>query len=315
MKTVKYVIGTDIGGTSIKFGLFSPVGELLGEWSVPTNVEENGRHILSDAAASIRAELDKRGIAKEQIIGVGVGVPGPVDENGVVFGAVNLHWGRTDVVGELRALLDMPIMAGNDANVAALGEAWKGGAEGFANVIMLTLGTGVGGGIIIGNKIIAGTNGAAGELGHAHLVDDWDVPCNCGNTGCLEQVASATGIATLARKRLAKDATPSILRANEKNTAKHVFDAYKDNDAVAIEIVEQFADYLGKAMAIFAVVTDPQVFLLGGGVSNAGQVLVDVVTNHFRKYAMSACQQTQVRLATLGNRAGIYGAARLVMGE
>ena len=214
MSNTQYVIGVDIGGTTVKFGLFTPEGELLSEWAIPTDVTDNGSHVFPDTAKSILSEMDKRGITKEQVLGVGVGVPGPVNEDGVALGAVNLHMGRTDVVGEMKKLLGgLPVAAANDANVAAYGEAWKGGAAGYQNVIMLTLGTGVGGAIIVGNKILAGTNGAAGELGHAHIVDDLDVPCNCGQTGCLEQVASATGIAMLARKRLAKDEAPSLLRS------------------------------------------------------------------------------------------------------
>ena len=207
----------------------------------------------------------------------------------------------------------MPVKAGNDANVAALGEMWKGGGKGARNLILATLGTGVGGGIIVNEKIVTGAHGAGGEIGHALVNPEETVACNCGNKGCLEQYASATGIAKLAREALEKSDKESLLRNREKVTAKDVFDAYKEKDELAGEIVEKFSTYLGHALAIFACVTDPDVIVIGGGVSKAGDVLVECVQRHYERHAFPVCKKTPIKLATLGNDAGIYGAAKLIL--
>lgn len=308
----KYIFGIDVGGTSVKCGLFCEEGSLLEKWEIPTRTEENGKWILPDVSEAILGKWKERGLRKEEIIGVGVGVPGPVSRTGEVPTAVNLHWGYKDVAGELKQALGLKVKVGNDANVAALGEMWAGGGKGAENLIMVTLGTGVGGGIIVDGKIVTGAHGAGGEIGHAILEPGEAEPCNCGNHGCLEQMASATGIARLAGRRLVADSAPSVLRG-ERVTAKAVFDAYKAGDSVAAEIVEQFADYLGRAMAVYACVTDPEVFVIGGGVSKAGKVLIEVVEKYYMKYAFPACRAARLVLATLGNEAGIYGAAKLVM--
>ncbi|MBR0307009.1 MAG: ROK family protein, partial [Lachnospiraceae bacterium] len=209
-------------------------------------------------------------------------------------------------------LTGFKVKAANDANVAALGEMWRGGARGYSNVIMATLGTGVGGGIIINGKVIAGAHGAGGEIGHVHVDDDEQDVCNCGNRGCLEQMASATGIVKLAKRQLAATDAPSVLRDQEVS-AKAVFDAVKEGDALAQQIAEQFGEYLGKALAIFACVADPEVFVIGGGVSKAGPVLLDYIRKYYDKYAFSACRAADFALAELGNDAGIFGAAKLVL--
>lgn len=308
----KYCFGIDVGGTTIKCGLFTKDGEVLEKWEIPTRTEENGRNILPDAALSIRMKLAEREIPVEEVIGIGIGVPGPVDEKGEVPVAVNLHWGRVHIVEEMKKLTGIPTKAGNDANVAALGEMWKGGAAGYRNLILVTLGTGVGGGIIQNEKIVSGSHGAAGEIGHAHVDDTITEPCNCGNCGCLEQVTSATGIVRLAREALEGAKEPTLLREAELS-AKAVFDAVKEGDAVAMRIAERFGQYLGKALAVFACVTDPEVIVIGGGVSKAGPVLLDYIIKYYRQFAFTACKNTDFALATLGNDAGIYGAARMVL--
>lgn len=307
----QFCFGIDVGGTSVKCGLFDASGKLLEKWEIPTRTENAGENILPDIAKSVKAKIKEKNIDKDQIIGIGVGVPGPVNKAGEVPVAVNLNWGYKHISREMSELTGLVAMAGNDANVAALGEAWKGGAEGCANVILATLGTGVGGGIIVDGKIVTGAHGAGGEIGHANVNHQETEPCNCGNMGCLEQTASATGIARLARKALAVSQKDSVLR-NKNITAKSVFDAYKKGDQLAEEIVDEFADYLGGALAVFASVIDPDVILLGGGVSKAGEILVDVVERYYRKYAFTSCKNTPIRLAELGNDAGIYGAAKLV---
>ena len=308
----KYCFGIDVGGTTVKCGLFEENGSLIDKWEIPTRTENGGENVLPDIAATVMAKMTVKKIAKEDVIGVGVGIPGPV-MRGVVPVAVNLHWGEKNVEYELGNLLDMKVRAGNDANVAALGEQWKGGGEGMDSVIMVTLGTGVGGGIIVDGKIVEGAHGAGGEIGHIHVEDNITDPCGCGNCGCLEQVASATGIVRLAKEELAKNPVlPSALRDTEV-TSKAVFDAYKDGDAMASTIVNRFAKYLGTGIATIAAVTDPEVIVIGGGVSKAGECLTDIVGNYFRARAFSACRHTMIVLAKLGNDAGIYGAARLVL--
>lgn len=308
----KYCFGIDVGGTTIKCGLFSEEGVLLDKWEIDTRTEDSGSHVLPDVAETILKKLGEKDIPKEAVLGIGIGIPGPVNENGCVPCVVNLHWGFVDVEGELKEMTGIPVKAGNDANVAALGEAWKGGGAGVRSMIMVTLGTGVGGGIIIDGKIVPGFHGAGGEIGHVHVDDSITDPCNCGNCGCLEQVASATGIARLAREELAASDEDSLLRGQERVTAKTVFNAVKEGDALSIRVAERFGVYLGKALAGFACVVDPQVIVIGGGVSKAGPILLDFIEKNYRKYTFSACRQTDFALALLGNDAGIYGAAKMV---
>ena len=308
----KYCFGIDVGGTTVKCGLFSTDGEALEKWEIPTRTEDNGKNILPDVAQAINGKIQERGLDKANIAGIGIGVPGPVNDEGEVPVAVNLHWGRVHIVNEMEALTGLKVKAGNDANVAALGELWKGGGVGYHNMIMVTLGTGVGGGIIINDKILAGSHGAAGEIGHAHAEDAVKDPCNCGNCGCLEQLASATGIVRLAKEELAASTDASMLREGEVS-AKTVFDAVKAGDDLAIRIAERFGKYLGEALAIFACVVDPEVFVIGGGVSKAGPILLDYIQKYYREYAFTACKDAAFALATLGNDAGIFGAAKMVL--
>ena len=310
----KYVFGVDVGGTTVKIGFFDVEGNLLEKWEIPTRTENNGEKILPDVADSIKAKMTEKNIDKEAVVGVGLGAPGPIDAQGTVYVAVNLGWGVFNIADTLSALLDMPVKAGNDANVAALGEMWKGGGEGHKNLVAVTLGTGVGGGIIVEGKILTGSVGAGGEIGHIHVQDDEPEVCGCKNHGCLEQYTSATGIVRLAKRRLAKDDMPSIIR-KDNISAKTVFDAVKEGDALAIEVAEQFGECLGKALAAIAGVLNPEIFVIGGGVSKAGEVLFDYIVPHFKKHVFQGCLNAEFALATLGNDAGIYGAAKLILGE
>lgn len=307
----EYRFGIDVGGTSIKCGLFRTDGTLEDKWEIPTRAEGCGEAILPDIADSIQAKMEEKGIGRGQVAGVGIGVPGPVSGEGEVLQAVNLGWGRKHIAKEMESLTGLPAKAANDANVAALGESWKGGAEGASQVVMATLGTGVGGGIIIDGKILPGAHGAAGEIGHANMKPDEPGSCNCGNHGCLEQMASATGIVRLAKKELADSQEESTLRTEEV-TAKTVFDAYGQGDRLAERIVDTFASYLGRGLAMAACVVDPEVILIGGGVARAGDPLLKAVQREYEKAAFAPCKETPIRLARLGNDAGIYGAARLV---
>ena len=309
----EYCFGIDVGGTTVKCGLFSVKGDILDKWEIPTRTENNGVNILPDVAATIDAKIQEKGIARDTIAGVGVGIPGPVNEDGAVICAVNLHWGYVELEKELEKLTGLTVKAGNDANVAALGEMWKGGGAGYHNVVMVTLGTGVGGGIIVNGKIVTGTHGAGGEIGHVHVEDDEHESCNCGNQGCLEQYASATGIVRLANRMLAATDKPSVLR-NVEVTAKSVFDAVKAGDELAMEVAEKFGKYLGTALAVVAGVVDPEVYVIGGGVSKAGKIILDYIEKYYKKYVFQGSRDCAFALAELGNDAGICGAAKLVLG-
>lgn len=312
----KYCFGVDLGGTTVKIGLFDTEGTVFDKWEIPTRKEDSGSKILPDIAQAVLDKIAERQIAKDDVTGVGIGVPGPVDDNGVVHMAVNLGWGIINVNEVLGGLLQLPVRAGNDANVAALGEMWCGGGKGCSDMVLATLGTGVGGGIIVNGKMVTGATGAGGEIGHIHIKDDEPDACGCGGHGCLEQYASATGIARLANRKLAATTQDSVLRAAKERgavSAKTVFDAVKNGDALACEIAEEFGDYLGKGLAAIACVVNPEVIVLGGGVSKAGEILCEYVAKYYKKYVFHGCSNAQFKLATLGNDAGIYGAAKLVL--
>ena len=310
----KYCFGIDVGGTTVKMGLFTTEGELLDKWEIPTRKEDGGAYILNDVAASVEAKLAEKNIAKDDVAGAGIGVPGPTLDTGYVSICVNLGWKDKNPANELSELLSIPVKAGNDANVAALGEMWKGGGEGYLDVVLLTLGTGVGGGIIINGEIAPSHRGVGGELGHITVNPDEEATCNCGNHGCLEQYASATGVVRIAKKLLAASKEESSLRTLETVTAKDVFDASKAGDHLAVEAVEVLGKYLGLVVANVALTVDPDVFVIGGGVSKAGQVLIDVITKYYHKFAkIIGDNKAKVVLAKLGNDAGIYGAARMVL--
>ena len=308
---VQYCFGADVGGTTVKLGLFNEAGIVIDKWEIPTRSKEN--KILEDVAEAVLSKMEEKQITKEQVLGIGLGVPGPVSRDGVVNKAVNLGWNDKVPVSQILSdLTGLKVEAGNDANVAALGEMWKGGGEGASNVVMFTLGTGVGGGIIINGSIVTGYHGAGGEVGHLHVEDDEKDCCGCGNQGCLEQYASATGVVRVAKKILVSCDTPSVLRKDDL-TAKDVFDAVKAGDEVAKQVATQFGKYLGGAIANVCAVVDPEVIVIGGGVSKAGEVLLDYIKEGFQAHVFHGCAGVQFALATLGNDAGIYGGAKLVL--
>ena len=308
-----YVFGIDVGGTTVKMGLFQNDGTVVDKWEIPTRTENGGEKVLPDIADAILGKMAEKDIDRKDVAGVGVGVPGPVDGQGIVHRAVNLGWGVFNMEETLSGLLDgMVVKGGNDANVAALGEMWKGGGQGYSNLVAVTLGTGVGGGIIIDGKILTGATGAGGEIGHIHIQDGETDQCGCGNYGCLEEYASATGVVRLAGRTLAASDMDSVLRAGEVS-AKTVFDAVKAGDALAITVAEQFGEYLGKGLAAIAGVVNPEIFVIGGGVSKAGEVLFQYIQPAYQKYVFHGSKDAKFALATLGNDAGIFGAAKLVL--
>lgn len=312
MKT--YAFGVDIGGTTCKIGFFETDGKLLDKWEIKTNTENHGALILSDVAKAVDNKLAQEGISRDEVQGVGVGVPGPVKSNGVVNRCVNLGWGVLNVEEELGALTGLKVKAGNDANVAALGEMWQGGAKGCEDVVMVTLGTGVGGGIIVGGKIVAGFNGAGGEIGHITVSDEEIEACNCGRYGCLEQYASATGIVRMAKRKLAQTADETSLRKFDNLTAKDVFDEAKAGDEVALGLVDEVCAILGGALSNLACVVNPEVIVIGGGVSKAGAILIEAIRKHYAETAFHACKETRFAEAGLGNDAGMYGCVQMLLG-
>lgn len=309
---MEYGFGIDIGGTTVKIAFFDCSGELLDKWEVKTNTENDGAAILPDIAASVKNYLTEKNIRQEQVVGIGVGVPGPVGDDGIVNKCSNLGWGKVDLQKELKALTGFPVKAGNDANVAALGECWRGAARGHENVVLATLGTGIGGGIVVKGNVVNGMNGAGGEIGHMVLEPEETEACGCGKYGCAEQYCSATGIVRMAKRYLEECEEPSILRGLQEMECKDVFAAAEEGDRAAQMILERVYRYLGLFLANICCVTDPGVVLLGGGVSKAGQPLIDGTKKYFTKYAFYACRETQVLLAELGNDAGVYGAWKLV---
>lgn len=310
---MKYGFGVDLGGTTVKLAYFNEVGEMLHKWEIPTDTSDNGSHILPDIAAAVNGYIADNGIDKSQVIGVGIGVPGPVNSKGIVNKCINLGWGVTNIPEILTPLTGLPVKAGNDANVAALGECWMGGGKGFENMVMVTLGTGVGGGVILGGNIIHGAHGAAGELGHMVLNRDETDKCGCGKRGCVEQYCSATGIVTLAKRFLAASEEPSKLRDMPKFECKDIFDLARSGETAAMVIREQYFSLLGEFLANLCAVVDPEVIVLGGGVSKAGQELIDGMEKYFDKYAFHATKGVKFALASLGNDAGAFGAFKLVL--
>lgn len=303
-----YYVGVDVGGTTVKLGLFSDTGQLLEKWEIPTRTEEEGKYILTDIVDSIEEKRAERG---GNIKGIGMGIPGPMTDDGVVLKCANFGWGVFSVKNTLADLTGVGnVKVGNDANVAALGEMWKGGGRGHDSIVMVTLGTGVGGGIIQKGKVLTGSTGAGGEIGHIKVEFNNPVTCGCGNKGCLEQYASATGIVRMAKESLRED---SVLAACENITAKDVFDGAKAGDVYCREIVERFGRYLGIALSNVAHVVDPEAFVIGGGVSAAGPIITDVVEKYYNENAMYALKDKEFHLAELGNDAGIYGAVRMVL--
>ena len=309
---MKYGFGIDLGGTTVKLAYLNENGDMLDKWEIPTVTADGGKQILPDIAASIMDYMQAKGIDRSRILGLGIGVPGPVDGKGVVNKCVNLGWGVFNIADTLGALTGFPVKAGNDANVAALGEFWKGGGQGCENMVFVTLGTGVGGGIVVEGRLLHGSTGSGAELGHMVLRKDEPEACNCGKHGCVELYCSATGVVRLATRHLAATEAPSVLRGR-KLTCKDVFDAGKDGDAVALETLDEFYDLMGQFLGDVCTVVNPETVVIGGGVSKAGNVLLEGIEPPFRKYVFHAASKVRFALASLGNDAGAYGAFKLAL--
>ena len=310
---MKYGFGIDLGGTTVKIAYFDENGTMLDKWEIPTVTANGGDQILPDIAASVKEYLASHKISASDILGIGIGVPGAVNGKGVVNRCVNLGWGVFNIAEDLSKLTGFPVKAGNDANVAALGEYWKGGGKGCDNMLFVTLGTGVGGGIVVDGNLLHGAHGSGAEIGHLLLNRDETLQCNCGKYGCVEQYCSATGVVRLAQRHLAATDAPSSLRSLENMTCKDIFDAGKAGDKEALAILDQVYRYMGEFLGNVCSVVDPEVVVIGGGVSKAGQVLLDGIIPYFKKYVFHAASGARFALASLGNDAGAYGAFKLAL--
>lgn len=313
----EYAFGIDLGGTTAKVGLFTTTGTLLEKWEVPTDTSNAGEHILANLAANIRDKMAEKGLIDQQVEGVGIGVPGPIlDASIVPIICANLGgFGNCNIAAELSSLLGgMTVKVGNDANVAALGEIWQGIAKGCSNAVMVTLGTGVGGGVIVDGKVIDGAHGAGGEIGHITVNPAETATCGCGKHGCLEQYSSATGVVRCMKKLLAENPDTACVLRDKDFVAKDVFDAARSGDALALREVDEMAAMLGMALANLAATTDPEMFMLGGGVARAGDILFDPLVRHYKEFSFKSCREIPIKAASLGNDAGIYGAVRLIVG-
>ncbi len=311
---MKYAFGVDVGGTTVKLGFFEETGRLLTRWEIPTRPENGGSAILPEIAAAIEDCLARHGVEKAEVRGVGIGVPGPVDDDGNVNRCVNLNWGVFNLHQTLGALTGLPVKAGNDANVAALGEYYDGGGKGSRSMLMVTLGTGVGGGFIWNGQILNGAHGVGCEIGHLTVDRSPEaLPCTCGKRGCAEQYASARALGRLARERLDRDGEPSLLREQDEVSARTVFACAAQGDRVARDLVDELCDVLGLTIANGCCMLDPELVVVGGGMSKAGPALLEGLIPRFEHHMFHACKGTKFALATLGNDAGIYGCFRLAM--
>ena len=305
MKDDKIFVGIDVGGTSVKIGLFSTKVRLLDKWEIKTVVSNDCMPLLERIVDSIRGKIDTY-----RIEGIGIGVPGPVNADSVCFGCVNLGWGVEDAATKMKKILPhvTNVKVLNDANAACLGELKSGAGKGYESAFMLTLGTGIGGGYAIADDVLRGTHGAAGEVGHIIVNPSETLSCNCGRQGCLEQYCSAKGVARMAKEMLAKEPCDTKLNAIKDFTSKEICDFAKANDEFAIKVLDRFSDYMGLALSHLACTVDPAVFIIGGGMSKAGDIVIDAIKKGYAKYAFLVTKDTDIKQAELKNDAGMYGA-------
>lgn len=310
------IFGVDIGGTQIKIGAFSEDGSLLKKWAVETDLSESGSHIIPQVADEVRRYLTENGLTESAVKGIGMGIPGPVDKNGYVRTCVNLNWNAFNPVDELaKDFPDVHVCAGNDANVAALGEYWQGAGRNYESAMLITIGTGIGGGIVLDGKILLGAHGLAGEIGHIAADRNATERCNCGNLGCVDHIASASGIVRVMKELLSQSDEGSVLRKEKEITARAVCDAAAAADPLALRCIDTCMEVLARGMAWFSHAFDPEVFIIGGGVSQAGSIITDPLQKHYSENLFLIEKGADIRIAQLGNDAGIIGAGRLAMQE
>ena len=316
----KKIIGIDLGGTSIKFAILTQAGEIQEKWSIKTNIFDEGSHIVDEMIASIQHRMELLGLSAENFLGIGMGSPGVVNrEKGTVVGAYNLNWKTEQPIKEkIEGALGIPFFIDNDANVAALGEQWVGAGANDPDVVFVTLGTGVGGGVVADGNLIHGVAGAGGELGHITVDFEQPIQCTCGKAGCLETVASATGIVNLTRRYADEYAGDAKLKQmiddGQDVSAKDVFDLAKENDELALIVYRNFCRYLGIACANIGSILNPSTIVIGGGVSAAGEFLLEGLNEVLQANSFPQVKtSTKLALANLGNDAGVIGAASLVV--
>jgi glucokinase len=312
----KWFVGVDLGGTAIKMSFINQYGEVVNKWEIPTDTTNEGKNITTHIAKSLDEKMEEVSEEKSKLVGIGMGAPGFIEmETGFIYHAVNIGWRNFPLKERLEMETGLPVIVDNDANIAALGEMWRGAGDGAKDLLCVTLGTGVGGGIVSNGNILHGTNGMAGEIGHITSIPEGGAPCNCGKTGCLETIASATGIVRIAEQKLKED-NKSMLNeaytASGNLSAKDVFEAAEQEDRLALEVIEEISFHLGLAIANLANSLNPKKIVIGGGVSKAGDVLLEPLIRHFSKYALSrVAEGVDFAIATLGNDAGIIGGAWL----
>ena len=317
----KKLIGIDLGGTTIKFAILTEEGEIQNKWAIQTNILDDGSHIVEDIIESINHRIDLYQLDRNDIIGIGMGSPGGVDrKTGTVTGAYNLNWQDTvEVKAPIERETGLKFAIDNDANVAALGERWRGAGDNEDDVVLVTLGTGVGGGIVMEGNLLHGVAGGAGEIGHITVDDSKEAfECTCGKRGCLETIASATGVVRMAHHLSERYAGQSALKEmidnGEEVTAKDIYDAAKEGDVFALMVTDEVHRHLGLAVANIANMLNPATIVIGGGVSAAGDFLLEGVKKYFQANTFPLVRETtKVKLAELGNDAGIIGAASLAL--
>ena len=312
----KWYVGVDIGGTTIKMAFVSSEGKIVTKWEIPTNKIDGGKHITSEIAHAIDEKCTELGEKRDVLVSIGLGAPGFINmETGFIYQAVNIGWKDFALKEQLEAKTGLPVQVDNDANIAALGEMWTGAGDNAKNLLCVTLGTGVGGGVITNGQILHGVNGMAGEIGHYTSVPDGGAACNCGKTGCLETIASATGIARLAMEKLGDYPESVLIATYDKSaaiTSKDVFEAAETGDKLANQVIEEVSFHLGLALANLAIALNPEKIVLGGGVSKAGQLLLAPLEKQFKRFALArVAEGCEFKVATLGNDAGVIGGAWL----
>lgn len=316
----KFIIAIDLGGTSAKMGVLNDNAEIIDRWSVETDISQEGTLIVPNIIQSIHGFLNRENISIDDIKGIGLGTPGTINhEEGTVVSAYNLNWRTVQHVrDQFQEAFPVPFFMDNDANVAALGEQWQGAGEQADNVVMVTLGTGVGGGVVIDGQLVHGINQAAGEIGHMTIEFHDPIDCTCGKKGCLETVASATGAVNLATKHIndfsGQSELKSMVERGDEVSAYSIFQkAEEEQDEYALYIVDLYVDYLGRALSHIANTLNPANIIIGGGVSGSGEFLRSRVEKYFKEYSFSQIRETsKVVIAKLGNDAGMFGAAQIV---
>jgi glucokinase len=312
----KWLVGVDLGGTTIKIAFITFDGHIVEKWEIPTNISEDGKHIVNNIAESIFAKLEQLAEPREKLAAMGMGAPGFIDmKTGFIYHAVNIGWRDYALKDELEKATDLTVTVDNDANIAAIGEMWRGAGDGEGNLLMVTLGTGVGGGIIVNGHIMHGTNGMAGEIGHITSIPEGGASCNCGKTGCIETIASATGIARIAKEKVLHDPSSSlneVFKNNGELKAKDVAEAAENGDHAAIDTLNEVTFHLGLVIANLSNSINPGKIVIGGGVSKAGSTLMTRLEKQFKRFALPrVAEGATLTVATLGNDAGVIGGAWL----